>query len=106
MRIGGSDGQDEASIASAIEATVERFGTIDVLVNNAGFGIFGPLEAITGEQLEQQFKVNVFGTAAMKGGLMVAIHALLPDRVWRALLGAGMNRAPKPPHGATATGTA
>jgi NAD(P)-dependent dehydrogenase (short-subunit alcohol dehydrogenase family) len=73
------------------------------------------LEAITGEQLEQQFKVNVFGTAAMirhvlryrvNGGLMVAIHALLPDRVWRALLGAGMNRAPKPPHGATATGTA
>jgi short-subunit dehydrogenase len=38
----------------------------------------------------------------VKGGLMVAIHALLPDRVWRALLGAGMNGAPKPPHGATA----
>jgi NAD(P)-dependent dehydrogenase (short-subunit alcohol dehydrogenase family) len=46
------------------------------------------------------------GIGRISARLMVAIHALLPDRVWRALLGAGINRAPKPPHGATLTGTA
>ena len=49
---------DESSIAKAIAATVERFGAIDVLVNNAGFGVFGPLEAISGAALEEQFRVN------------------------------------------------
>lgn len=59
------DVTDEASIARAVAATVERFGTIDVLVNNAGYGVFGPLEAMSAGQLEQQFKVNVFGLAAV-----------------------------------------
>jgi short-subunit dehydrogenase len=56
---------DEASMTAAVADTLARFGTIDVLVNNAGFGVFGPLEGIAAEQLERQFRVNVLGTAAM-----------------------------------------
>jgi NAD(P)-dependent dehydrogenase (short-subunit alcohol dehydrogenase family) len=56
---------DEPSIAAAVAAAADRFGTIEVLVNNAGYGIFGPLEGITAGQLADQFKVNVLGTAAM-----------------------------------------
>lgn len=56
------DVTDEASIASAITATLERFGTIDVVVNNAGYGLFGPLEGTTAEQFEAAFRTNVFGT--------------------------------------------
>jgi len=59
------DVTDEASIAAAVAATVARFGTIDVLVNNAGYGVFGPLEGISPDRLEQLFKVNVLGTASM-----------------------------------------
>jgi NAD(P)-dependent dehydrogenase (short-subunit alcohol dehydrogenase family) len=59
------DVTDEASMAAAVAATVERFGTIDVLVNNAGYGVFGALEGIAPDRLEQLFKVNVLGTASM-----------------------------------------
>ena len=57
------DVTDEASIASAIAATLERFGAIDVVVNNAGYGLFGPVEGASAEQLEAVFRTNVFGTA-------------------------------------------
>ena len=56
------DVTDEASIASAIASTLERFGAIDVVVNNAGCGLFGPLEGVTAEQFEAVFRTNVFGT--------------------------------------------
>jgi NAD(P)-dependent dehydrogenase (short-subunit alcohol dehydrogenase family) len=55
------DVEDARSIAPAIDAGIARFGTIDVLVNNAGFGAFGPLEATTIETIRRQFAVNVIG---------------------------------------------
>lgn len=55
------DVQDKASIAKAIESGIEKFGRIDVLLNNAGFGVFGAFEASTDEQVKSQFDINVFG---------------------------------------------
>jgi NAD(P)-dependent dehydrogenase (short-subunit alcohol dehydrogenase family) len=49
------------SIKSAIAATLEKFGRIDAVVNNAGFAVVGPFEAATQEQIELQMQTNVYG---------------------------------------------
>lgn len=55
------DVTDVDSIKSAINETLEKFGRIDAVVNNAGYGLVGPFEASTQEQIEKQFQTNVFG---------------------------------------------
>jgi len=55
------DVQDLTSIKDAIQQGIEKFGKIDVLVNNAGYGLFGPLEATPRENIKRQFDVNVIG---------------------------------------------
>ncbi|NOT47034.1 MAG: SDR family oxidoreductase [Acidobacteria bacterium] len=55
------DVTDVDSIKSAIAATLEKFGRIDAVVNNAGFAVVGPFEAATQEQIERQMQTNVYG---------------------------------------------
>jgi NAD(P)-dependent dehydrogenase (short-subunit alcohol dehydrogenase family) len=52
-------------IAAAVAAAEERFGRIDVLVNNAGIGYFAAVETSEDEQVRRMFEINVFGLAAM-----------------------------------------
>src|SRR5205085_5519867 len=49
------------AIKQAIARSLEQFGAIDAVVNNAGYGMVGPFEASTPEQVERQFSTNVFG---------------------------------------------
>jgi NAD(P)-dependent dehydrogenase (short-subunit alcohol dehydrogenase family) len=56
------DIRDQAQAHLAVSATLERFGRIDVLVNNAGYGQFGPFEEIEVDAIERQFATNVLGT--------------------------------------------
>lgn len=53
---------DEANVATAIEQVVAHFGSIDVVVNNAGYGQLGGLEELTDEEARTNFDVNVFGS--------------------------------------------
>lgn len=58
----GVDIADEASVRASIEKTLKKFGTIDVVVNNAGYGQLGTLEETSDEEARENFNVNVFGT--------------------------------------------
>ncbi|MCX2476133.1 SDR family NAD(P)-dependent oxidoreductase [Pedobacter sp. MC2016-05] len=53
---------DELSVEDAINATVAQFGRIDVVINNAGYGIGGSIEELTDKETKDAFDVNVFGT--------------------------------------------
>jgi NAD(P)-dependent dehydrogenase (short-subunit alcohol dehydrogenase family) len=52
---------DLESIRSALQFAQNKFGTIDALVNNAGYAVRGVFEATTSEQTKRQFDTNVFG---------------------------------------------
>lgn len=59
------DVTDDNEIASATKKMTEHFGTIDVLVNNAGIGYFGAIEESEDEEVRRMFDINVFGLASM-----------------------------------------
>jgi NAD(P)-dependent dehydrogenase (short-subunit alcohol dehydrogenase family) len=65
------DVTDQTSIDDAVAATAARFGGIDVLVNNAGYGAYGPLEAFPVSRIRKQFDTNVIG-------LLATTQAVLP----------------------------
>jgi len=53
---------DELSVEQAINSTILQFGRIDVIINNAGYGIGGSIEELSDEETRNSFDVNVFGT--------------------------------------------
>ena len=54
------DVADKTQIHTAVQQTIKHFGRIDVLVNNAGFGITGAIEEFSDEQMKSQLDVNLY----------------------------------------------
>ena len=65
------DVTDNKSIQTARDSILNDFSKIDVVLNNAGYGLAGPFEAASAEQIKRQFDTNVFG-------LMEVTRAFLP----------------------------
>ncbi|MFM0625185.1 oxidoreductase [Paraburkholderia xenovorans] len=65
------DVTDEAQAKAAVQAALEKFGRIDVLINNAGFGLLGAIEESTDADVRRMYDTNVFG-------LLTVTRAVLP----------------------------
>ena len=68
------DVTDQATIASAITKALDAFGQIDVLVNNAGYGALGVLEAASDEEIRRQLEVNLFGLIAVTKAVLPSMR--------------------------------
>jgi NADP-dependent 3-hydroxy acid dehydrogenase YdfG len=65
------DVTDEPQAKKAVDAGVKQFGRIDVLVNNAGYGLLGAVEESSAQEVENIYRTNVFG-------LLNVTRAVLP----------------------------
>ncbi|MDN7609622.1 oxidoreductase [Burkholderia multivorans] len=69
------DVTDEAQARAAVHAAVERFGRIDVLVNNAGFGLLGAVEESSDKDVRRMYDTNVFGLLNVTRATLPAMRA-------------------------------
>jgi NAD(P)-dependent dehydrogenase (short-subunit alcohol dehydrogenase family) len=88
------DVQDRASIDAAVAAAIARFGRIDALVNNAGFGLSGVFEATPREKILEQFEVNVFGVMDVTRAVLPHFRANRSGVIVNVSSGAGVYALP------------
>lgn len=69
------DVTNDDSVAQAVTDVVSRYKKIDVLLNNAGYALFGPIEAVEDGQIQRQFATNLFGLVTVTQKILPAMRA-------------------------------
>jgi NAD(P)-dependent dehydrogenase (short-subunit alcohol dehydrogenase family) len=69
------DVTDPVQVAEAVHGTLARFGRIDVLVNNAGYGLYGPVEDVSESELWRQIDTNLLGQWRMMKAVLPSMRA-------------------------------
>jgi NAD(P)-dependent dehydrogenase (short-subunit alcohol dehydrogenase family) len=75
------DVTDAAQVAAAVQAAHDRFGRIDVLVNNAGYGYQSSVEEGVEDEIRAQFDANVFGLFALTRAVLPGMRARRSGRI-------------------------
>ena len=75
------DVTDEAQARAAAAAAIERFGAIDILLNNAGFGLLGAVEEASAADVERVYRTNVFGLLAVTRAVLPYMRARRSGRI-------------------------
>ena len=84
------DVTDQAQIDAAVAAALERFGRIDVLVNNAGYGYQASIEEGDDAEIRAQFDANVFGLFALTRAILPTMRAQAAGHVINVTSVAGL----------------
>ena len=87
------DVNNEAQAQVAVDAAVASFGTIDVLVNNAGYGQLGLFEESTVQDVQAQFGTNLFGVFSVTRAVLPVMRAARKGRIFNVSSLAGMRGA-------------
>jgi NAD(P)-dependent dehydrogenase (short-subunit alcohol dehydrogenase family) len=84
------DVASDVQVSAAVQGAVSRFGRIDVLVNNAGYGQLGVFEETTLKQIRDQFETNVFGMMAVTREVLPIMRKQRSGRVFNISSVAGL----------------
>ena len=76
-----ADVTDEASVAAAVQAVLAAEGRIDILLNNAGFGISGAAEFTSVEEAQRQLEVNFWGMVRVTRAVLPVMRAQRGGRI-------------------------
>lgn len=90
IRVVQLDVTDDSSVKKAVNDIISEAGRIDVLVNNAGYGLGGALEDLSMEEIKSQYETNVFGLIRVTQAVLPTMRKQRSGRILNLSSGAGI----------------
>jgi NAD(P)-dependent dehydrogenase (short-subunit alcohol dehydrogenase family) len=89
LKIMQLDVTDDASVSQAVQSIISDSGRIDVLVNNAGYGLVGAFEDLSLDEIKQQYETNFFGVVRVTQAVIPIMRKQKSGRIINISSGAG-----------------